>query len=193
MIYYILFLESYFDKETYSLDYFCNSYLKKCKEKGLFEIFIHFLIKNPLYQNKYIENENDLFTFMIFQRTSDKRINRNLWKLWMESFNELNLQVQKLLLYHLKLAIDRIVDETVVDYGAYEDILFNNKYMYDTVTIEYHCLKCDSDFYFSKSEFTLNYLKKLFHGIITEKVCIVPWVQIKCAKYDCIFFKFTII
>ena len=88
--------------------------MKKCKENGIFEICIDYLRKNVLYQNKFIENENELFTYMILQRTSDRRLNRKLWTLWLDSFNELDRQYQDLLLYHLKLAIDRFYWELLL-------------------------------------------------------------------------------
>jgi hypothetical protein len=94
------FLELYFNEESYSIDYFCKSYLKKCKKAGLFVDFIGYLRKNILYQSKYIANDNDLFTSMIFMTTSDNQLNKKLWKLWNESYNEMDYDLQELFLYH---------------------------------------------------------------------------------------------
>lgn len=131
------FLKVYFNQEPSSLDYFCKVYLNRCKESGLFEIFIEHLRKNMLYQNNYIENDNDLFTSMVFMTTFDKQLNVKLWKLWNESYNDLSYESQELFLYHLKLALDRRIGETVVSYGPYESMLFESKYEYYTITIEY--------------------------------------------------------
>jgi hypothetical protein len=187
------FLESYFDRESYSLDYFCKIYLRKCKDKGIFEIFIDYLRKNLLYQNNYIENENDLFIHMVFLRTSDMQLNTKLWEIWIESFKELNQKIQELLLYHLKLVIDRTVDENVVNYGAYEDALFNSKYQYDEVTIEYRCLKCDSVFCIYNQMFTIDYLQKLFRGIKTERIFNTQNEAISCNQCNQKTMSFTII
>jgi hypothetical protein len=120
-------LASYFNEESYSLDIFCKIYLRRIKEKSLFYIFIDYLRKNIIYENRCIDNENDLFTFMVLFRTLDNKLNKKLWKLWKDSFNELYQEVQPLFLYHLKLKIDSIIDETVSNYGYYEDALFGQK------------------------------------------------------------------
>ena len=166
------FLESHFNHESYSIDHFCKAYLKKCKDKDIFEIFIDYLRKNVLYQNKSIENENDLFTFMILQRTPDRRLNRNLWKLWLDSFNELDRQYQDLLLYHLKLAIDRIIAESVANHFLYEETLFKTREIFSDVTVEYRCIRCNSNFCFYTSTTVLKYLEKLFCNIKVVKYCI---------------------
>ncbi len=163
------FLESYFNDESYSLDRFCKSYLKKCKENSLFEIFIEYFRKNVIYQNIYIENERDLFIFMVFLRTSDKRLNKKLWKLWFEFFNELGQHSQELLIYHLKLVIDRIISRIVLNHGAYESVSFACKDIKYRVTVEYRCLKCDAVIFYNATSI-LVYLQKLFLGIKHEKI-----------------------
>lgn len=144
-------------------------YLKKCKENNLFEIFIDYFRKNVIYQNKYIENEKDLFTFMVFLRTFDKKLDKKLWKLWLESFNELGRHSQELLIYHLKLAIDRIVSGTVLNDGEYEKVSFTCKDIKDRVTIEYRCLKCDKVLFYNATSI-LVYLKKIFQRVYHEKI-----------------------
>jgi hypothetical protein len=166
------FLESYFNDGPYSLDCFCKIYLNKCKERDLFKAFIDYLRKNIIYENRYIENENDLFIHMVLSTTNDTRLNRRLWKLWDKSFKELKREIQTLFSYHLKLKIDGIIDETVSDYGHYEDVLYRQHGRFDTVVIEYRCLKCDSDFCFYSPINILDYLRSLFQGVKIKKLLI---------------------
>lgn len=186
------FLESYFNDESYSIDYFCKAYLKKCKDTNVFETFIEYLKQNVLYQSKYIANENDLFTQMILQRTSNRRLNRLLWKLWMESFIELDHQIQHLFLYHLKLAIDRIIKGTVANHFKYENTSFLCRNIKHDVTIEYCCIKCGSDFCFYSSTTILKYLEKLFLDIKKEKKG-YPDKVIKCNICDGKLMIFSVI
>ncbi len=72
--------------------------------------------------------------------TSDKQLNIKLRKLWNESYNDLGYELQRIIFYHLKLALDRRIDETVVRYGPCESILFNYKDRFDNITIECLCI-----------------------------------------------------
>jgi hypothetical protein len=177
------FLESYFNHESYSIDYFCKVYLKKCKEKNVFETFIEYLRKNVLYHSKYIANENDLFTQMILQRTSHRHLNKMLWKLWGESFSELDHKIQHLFLYYLKLAIDKAIKGTVTNHFQYEKVSFMCRNIKHDVIIEYSCIKCGSAFCFYTSTTVLKYLEKLFLGIKKEKKG-YPDKVIKCKICD---------
>ena len=162
-------LESHFNNQPSSVDVFCKTYLKRCKDNGLFEIFVHNLKRNILYPNKHIENENDIFTQMILLRTNDKKINRKLWKLWYSSFCELNIDIQYLLTKHLKLTIDRIISESIGNIQHYENVMFRCKDIFHDVIVEYRCLRCD--YTCSINSITvLQYLHKLFDGIRTEKI-----------------------
>lgn len=186
------FLISYFNEELYSLDHFCKIYFRRIRDASIFNIFIDYLRKNITYENKCIVNENDLFTYMILLRTSDKRLNRKLWKLWNNSFNELNREIQTLFSHHLKLRIDSIIDETVSNYGYYENVLFRQKDKFDTVVIEYCCLKCDNDFCFYCPISILDYLQSLFQGVKSRKL-INPDGTIKCTQCGQKILSFTII
>ncbi len=186
------FLMSYINEESYSLDYFCKIYLRRIRDASIFNIFIEYLRKNIIYENKCIVNENDLFTYMILLRTTDKRLNRKLWKLWECSFNELNREIQTLFSHLLKIRIDSIIDETILDYGHYEDVLFGQKDKFDTVVVEYRCLKCDDDFCFYRPISILDYLQDLFQGVKSKKL-INPNGTIRCTQCDQKILSFTII
>jgi DNA-directed RNA polymerase subunit RPC12/RpoP len=186
------FLVSYFDKEPYSLDHFCKIYLRKCKEKGLFDTYVDYLRKNIIYQNRHIDNVNDLFTFMVLFRTDDRRLNKKLWKLWQNSFKELNSKIHPLLLYHLKLKIDEIVNETVIDYGNYENVLFSNKENFRNAVIEYKCIKCGSNSCFYSPIDIMVYLRHIFHGEITKKQ-INTTGSIRCPQCNGKLFSFSLI
>ncbi len=186
------FLMSYINEESYSLDYFCKIYLRRIRDAPIFNIFIDFLRKNIIYENKCIVNENDLFSYMILLRTTDKRLNRKLWKLWDHSFNELNRENQILFTHHLKLRTDSTIKETISNCGHYEDVLFRQKDKFDTVVVEYRCLKCDNDFCFYSPISIWDYLQDLFQGVKTKKM-INPNGTVRCNRCGQKILSFTTI
>ncbi len=123
------FLENYFDEESSSVDLFCKIYLKKCKDEGLFEIFIDHLEKNLLHYGKHIQSQNDIFTHMALIHTNDKKINKRLLKLWHSSLESLDEETQNLFIYHLKLKINEIIKQTIDDIQIYEESSFRTRMM----------------------------------------------------------------
>jgi hypothetical protein len=191
------YLESYFDDRIYSVYHFCKSYLKKCNDVHLFKVFIKYLKENILYKNNYIENDNDLFTSFIFMRTSDEKLNQRLWSLWYKAYTELDYGLQQLLLYHLKIAMERRIVETIPIYGAYEGFLLEFRNQYFTIPIEYQCINCNSNFIFLRQMPIINYLSMLFNGIFVREVDVseienqVKYIQ--CNECNEMKMKFTVI
>ncbi|CAN5865529.1 hypothetical protein BH23THE1_BH23THE1_13580 [soil metagenome] len=184
-------LESHFDDQPSTIDVFCKIYLKKCKDNGFFEIFVDSLRRNLLHLTKYVESENDIFTQMILLRTNNKRINKKLWSLWKQSFDELDQNIQFFLMKHLKLVIDRIISESMENFSFYEDASFKCKDIFYVVIVEYRCLKCGK-FCALKSITILKYLNKLFNGVKTEKLRSSDNTYV-CSQCKFKFMRFSII
>jgi len=110
----------------------------------------------------------------------------------MESFIDLDHQIQHLFLYHLKLAIDRAIKGTVANHFQYEKVSLLCKDIKHDIIIEYRCIKCDSDFCFYTSITILKYLRKLFCGIKKEKIDL-PDKVVKCKICDGKFMIYSMI
>ncbi len=100
----------------------------------------------------------------------------------------------------MKLAIDSRIDETVVSYGGYESMVFESKDGFDTMTVEYRCIKCDSNFIFYLQMHVLDYLQNLFQDLRIQKVVSneqsepnEPIKYINCIECNGEMMKFTII
>jgi predicted transcriptional regulator/DNA-directed RNA polymerase subunit M/transcription elongation factor TFIIS len=155
-------LEKYFTNKSYSVDKFCMSYLMMCKDKNLFKDFVNSIRNNIIYYNEYINNDNDFFTFMMLLRTRSKKINKKLWQLWEKSFKALDSTNKKFIQYHLKIFIDRLIENTIHDFKAYGKYRYHNKDDFSKLTIEFTCAKCNNAEYFYKNVLILHYLEAIF-------------------------------
>lgn len=133
-----------------------------CKDLNLFKDFFDSLKNSISYYNDYIKNANDVFTFMILLRTTSKKINKKLWQLWKKSFRELDIINMKLIQYHLKIFIERIIENTIHNFGVYEKYRYHIKDNYAEITIEFTCAKCDNAEYFYKNVLILHYFEAIF-------------------------------
>jgi hypothetical protein len=186
------YLESHFKDKSYSLDEFCIKYFRKCKEVNLFGEFIDYLRNSLVYNNDYISNDNDLFTHMILLRTDDKRINRKLWKLWKKSFNELSVENMRYIQQHLKLALERRIEEKIKDYSEFENARFCNMQNFGKITLEVYCAKCnDETNYFYEPILILIYLEFLFTN--RKNVSSSAFKDIKCIKCKRNKFNFSMV
>lgn len=91
----------------------------------------------------------------------------------------------------MKLEIDRLVDQTIIDYGSYENEIFENIDLINGVVIEYRCIKC-GDFYFYYCRRILDYLKDLFNNIIIQRIPAFNG-PVKCTQCNGKIMEFTII
>ena len=139
------FLETYFLDNSYFLNIFCMKYFKKCKDLNLFGELVDYLKSSFAYNYDNIENDNDLFTNMIILRTSDRKTNKILWKLWRESFDELDRECKGLFLHHMKIKIERMIENKVKDYSGFEDMRYMLRNSLEMIPVELYCSKCNDN------------------------------------------------
>ena len=132
-----------------------------CKDLNLFKDFVNSLRNNIIYYNEHIKNDNDFFTLMMLLRTTSKKINKKLWQLWEKSFRALDSTQMMLIQYHLKVSIERIIENKIHSIGVYGKYRFLNKDNYAGITIEFTCGKCNAE-YFYKNVLILHYLEAIF-------------------------------
>jgi hypothetical protein len=166
-----------------SVNLFCRHYFIACLNEKIFHLLFDHLKEYLLYQHSHIYTINDIFTLIILSRTSDDETNKRLWKLWEYSFSRLNEQMQNLFLHHLKLFMDRVIEDRAISFGDYEDSLFEIKDNFSMVVIEFYCPNCRCNFYLYRAIPTLIYLKRLFNVITRIEIAYVNKI-INCSICD---------
>jgi hypothetical protein len=62
--------------------------------------------------------------------------------LWHETLNELDAKTKDLVLHHIKLEIERRMENKVQDPSTFEQVRFQMKHMHGAVALEGYCDKC---------------------------------------------------
>lgn len=143
------FWQSYFNNKSYSLDLFCSTYFRRCKEAGLLGDFLESFKIGITESFHHFNNLNNLFTHTILLSTLDKQKNKVLLNLWHESYQSLDRKNRELFTYHLKIYINRIMQTRVSAYACFEHERYCGSMCDDVVVIEFSCSSCHSCYYLS--------------------------------------------
>ena len=65
--------------------------------------------------------------------------------LWHETLNELDAKTKDLVLHHIKLEIERRMEDKAQEISTFEQLRFQVKHRHDTVTLEGYCDKCKTE------------------------------------------------
>jgi hypothetical protein len=85
----------------------------------------------------------------LFVSLDNNEETQKLWKIWKESFFELekNKKMLEYFTQYLKIQLEYIIDQKINAYAAFEGLRFDNSYTYvDELVIEVKCSNCN--FYF---------------------------------------------
>lgn len=137
------FMEYHFtDTDPTSRDIFYSTLYKKFKEKGVYGEFVIDTLRKRIKSNAPIWSMTELFESLLFtgeDSTSNPQLYRDLWK---ETMSQMPDNVKKLILYDLKLDIERKMFELVKDVKRYERSRYSLREKYDILAMEAKCEKC---------------------------------------------------
>jgi hypothetical protein len=180
---------TYFDDQPSSLDLCCKKYFQSCKESDLLNNFIKFFI-NYFFENHAIFCPTELFTQMIFFRfDNDDSKNKKLWEIWKNALINL-IEKRNYFLNHVKLHINRVIEDRVHDFNRYEDARYENRSRFKFVTIEAACNKCKNEYMYLQIP-VIFYLKDFFYrkpDVLSEHTN-----YLQCKKCNNKDFKFILI
>ncbi len=137
------------EKFPTSLGRFLAIYLEKCKNIGLFDVFVDNFI-NPAIGvwNERVRNENDLLTQMTLIKTDDFNKNKALLDLWLKSLIELDCSVRILFLNHMRIHINRIIEKKVEEIEKYELKRYEKRGLDRHIIAEFQCSFCNFPKYY---------------------------------------------
>jgi hypothetical protein len=125
-----------------SYDIFNWALYRKYKEKGVFGSFVVDEFRDRLDSNIQTRDMQALF-----QRIGviyNSNINKAVFfvDLWNETLDELEPESRNLVLHHIKLEIERRMEDRAEDLGSYEKTRFDTRNSYDLVAVQGNCKKC---------------------------------------------------
>ncbi len=169
-----------FEDESFSLDLFCKSYFKYCTESNLLKEFTKCYVNYILEQPDLI-SYTELFSQMIFYRfDNDKSNNKNLWEFWKIALINLN-EKRNYFFNHIKLHIDRFIENKVHDFAKYEDARYENRSRYKFVTVEASCQNCNNEYIYFQVPIIF-YLKDFFYHKSDGLYEYVKTTSVQCQK-----------
>jgi hypothetical protein len=167
-----------------SVSKFCLIYFKKCRENKLIEKLVEYIKKRFMEfdQEPIAFNFNDFLTYAILPQMPYEKGNKELWVLWKKSVFELTDYDRELFLYHLKLTIERLRENQIRDYAAYEDIAYDSRGDYTVLIIELKCFSCGK-YNFLKTK-VIDFLEGIFidKAVIENYISATRYVCIECRK-----------
>ena len=141
LYYYLQLIFPITEDSTASIIFF-SKFFKKCKEKELF-VNIIYLVKEILDSGRFIKDIVELFRLTLQLNFKDVRERIIFNELFNETVNELDEDTKKLVLYQLKLDLEKIVEqEGLRHYKGFEDGRFRVRGSYELAAIEGYCYLC---------------------------------------------------
>ena len=160
--------------QSSSVETFCSFFFNKCYEKGLLgDIQSH--LKDILESERKIESIYAIFEHLIFipMKKIKGTTQDDIWNLWMESLNKLDLRVKELFLYRTKRYLETMIEENIKGFAEYEKVRFKLRSDPKLIAVEGRCNECKS---YSIKEFDIiEYMGKL-HSLHSQ-----PLIE-KCLK-----------
>lgn len=127
-----------------TIDILASNFISKCMQLKLFGNIVN-LLKNALNDEEFlIDDVSDLLhnlTTCNFKEQNSKVIFTSLWD---ETITELEPKIKLLVLYNLKLSLERDIQDHVKAYQSYEKMWFNFKGDHRVVALECSCTNCEN-------------------------------------------------
>lgn len=158
------------DPSSTSTSKFISRFLKTCKDREVFEYIVILLKETLAMADESIVEMADLFKHLYLLDFKDIKLRTIFHNLFDDTINELDLETRKLVLYNLKLDIERKMRELATDFKEFEKMRFQLRGFADMIVLEGHCTSCDH--YVAIGVELLDYRKRTINsdlGIITGK------------------------
>jgi len=161
-------LQQIFKTGEYSpaIDIVASNFISTCMQKELFGNIVN-LLKNALNDEEIqIDTISDLLhnlTTCDFKEQNSKVI---FTKLWDETIKGLEPKVKELVLYNLKLSLERDIQNHVNAYQLYEKTWFDNKNDPKIVAVECSCTNTNCEYYTPAVMGLMEYKERKFYSRI---------------------------
>jgi hypothetical protein len=161
-------LQQIFKTGEYSptIDIVASNFISTCMQKELFGNIVN-LLKNALNDEEIqIDTISDLLhnlTTCDFKEQNSKVI---FTKLWDETIKGLEPKVKELVLYNLKLSLERDIQNHVNAYQSYEKTWFDNKNDPNVVAVECSCTNTNCEYYTPAVVGLMEYKERKFYSRI---------------------------
>jgi hypothetical protein len=142
-------LQQIFKTGEYSptIDIVASNFISTCMQKKLFGNIVN-LLKNALNDEEIqIYTVSDLLHNITTCNFKDQNSKVIFTKLWDETIKELDPKVKDLVLYNLKLSLERDIQNHVSAYQSYEKMWFDNKNDPKVVAVECSCTNTNCEYY----------------------------------------------
>jgi ribosomal protein L44E len=93
--------------------------------------------------NRIVMTFGEFFQYILLPRLKDKDKGARYLRLWSDTINELEPQVKELVLYNLKLDLERRMERQVEFYKNYEQVRFAIRDKPHMIAIEGRCKQCN--------------------------------------------------
>ena len=152
-----------------TIDIVASNFISTCMQKELFGNIVN-LLKNALNDEEIqIDTISDLLhnlTTCDFKEQNSKVI---FTKLWDETIKGLEPKVKELVLYNLKLSLERDIQNYVNAYQSYEKMWFDNKNDPNVVAVECNCTNTNCEYYTPALVGLMEYKERKFYSKIDLK------------------------
>ncbi|HEY6885449.1 MAG TPA: hypothetical protein VI278_15555 [Nitrososphaeraceae archaeon] len=125
-----------------SYDIFNWALYKKYKEKGVFGSFVVDELRRKFDSNLQTRDIHGLFQRIGVIYSNDIEKATFFVDLWNETLDELKPEDKNLVLHHIKLEIERRMEDRVEDLASFEKTRFDTRNSYDFVAVQGNCKNC---------------------------------------------------
>jgi hypothetical protein len=164
-------LQQIFKTGEYSptIDIVASNFISTCLQRNLFGNIVS-LLKNALNDEEIlIDDVSDLLHNITTCNFKDQNSKVIFTKLWDETIKGLEPKVKDLVLYNLKLSLERGIQNHVNAYQSYEKKWFDNKNDPRVVAIECSCTNTNCEYYTPALMGLMEYKERKFYSKIDLK------------------------
>ena len=164
-------LQRIFKTGEYSptIDILASNFINNCMQRNLFGNIVN-LLKNPLNDEEILINDvSDLLHNITTCNFNEQNARVIFTKLWDETIKGLEPKVKELVLYNLKLSLERDIQNHVNAYQSYEKTWFDNKNDPKVVAVECSCTNTNCEYYTPAVMGLMEYKERKFYSKIDLK------------------------
>jgi hypothetical protein len=127
-----------------------SNFFKKCKEKGVFGDIVSLLRENLSSKKRYFINVLELIRVTLRLNFNDEDKNIIFNHIFNETINELDAKTRNLVLFHLKLEIEQLMEDMLNDHNIlfdkdniFENMRFKVRGLPGVISLIAYCPLCD--------------------------------------------------
>lgn len=149
-----------------------SRYLERCEDKRIFDKLVEYLRYLIHLENAYeFKSMTDLLVYVFDSGFRESQEQMNFLTVWYEVIHVLQPEIQNMMLYRMKLSIERSFESMHDLTKEYEEFRFRLRGKYQKIALEGYCRKCDL-----RRNVALHYLNYVKRFILVAK----NEIRVKC-------------